>query len=75
MDISVVNLSEVEQASTGAKPEMSTHKVSHLLKDNLSDGESVLRLKVVFCVWNNRKTLVHANFSSISRHVPVRQVF
>lgn len=44
LDVLVVNLSEVEQASTGAKPEMSTHKVSHLLKDNLCDGESLLLL-------------------------------
>ncbi|XP_075882213.1 5-aminolevulinate synthase, non-specific, mitochondrial-like [Nelusetta ayraudi] len=38
LDVLVVNLSEVEQASTGAKPEMSPHKVSHLLKDNLCDA-------------------------------------
>lgn len=69
LDVLVVNLSEVEQASTGAKPEMSPHKVSHLLKDNLCDGESLLLLCFVFCSWNKRKTLVHV--SPISRHVPV----
>lgn len=63
-------------ASMGAKPEMSPHKVSHLLKDNLCDGESVLRFQSsVLCMEQQEKTLVHANFSSISRHVPVRQVF
>lgn len=51
LDVSVVNLCEAQQASAGEKPEMSTHKVSHLLKDNLRDCESLLFIKVVFGVF------------------------
>lgn len=50
-DASVGNDSEVEQASAGAKQVTSTHKVSHLLKDNLGDGESPPLLKVAFVLF------------------------
>lgn len=46
LDVSVVNLSKAQQASAGLKPE--THKVSHQLKDNLRDCESLLVIEADF---------------------------
>lgn len=58
MDLSVVTLTEVEKTRRGAKEifvkSASTYtKVSHLLKDNLCDGEFLLvLLKVGVCVYS-----------------------